>query len=98
MAKVEYSERAFADLERLLAFVLETEPEAGARVASLIEEGVSILKRHPYMGRPVKDGLRELVISRGRTGYIARYRVVDEDDVVFVLAIRHRREAGFLPG
>jgi hypothetical protein len=35
---------------------------------------VDILKRHPEIDRPVEDGLRELVISRGRTGYVALYR------------------------
>jgi hypothetical protein len=35
----------------------------------LIEEAVTLLRRHPLIGRPVEQALRELVISRGKTGY-----------------------------
>jgi plasmid stabilization system protein ParE len=56
---------------------------------------VTILERHPYIGRPVRGPLRELVISHGRTGYVALYRVAPRLDRVEVLAIRHQREAGY---
>jgi plasmid stabilization system protein ParE len=39
--------------------------------------------------------LRELVISYGRTGYVALYRVAARGDRVEILAIRHQREAGY---
>ena len=38
---------------------------------------------------------RELVVSRGRTGYIAIYEYQAGLDRVLVHAIRHQREAGF---
>ncbi len=60
-----------------------------------VREAVSILAEHPLVGRPVEKGLRELVISRGRTGYLALYRFFEEEDVVLVLALRHQREAGY---
>jgi len=47
------------------------------------------------IGRPVESNYRELVISRGRSGYIALYRYHETRDVVLVLAIRHQREAGY---
>lgn len=47
------------------------------------------------IGRPVDEKLRELVISRGKSGYGALYEHVIPEDVVFVPAIRHQREAGF---
>jgi hypothetical protein len=40
-------------------------------------------------------GLRELVISYGKSGYIALYSYESSDDVALILAIRHQREAGF---
>jgi mRNA-degrading endonuclease RelE of RelBE toxin-antitoxin system len=40
-------------------------------------------------------GLRELVISRGRTGYVALYSVEDGHNAVLVLTIRHQLEAGY---
>jgi plasmid stabilization system protein ParE len=50
---------------------------------------------HPLLGRPTEHGLRELLISRGRTGYVALYQYDAAADKVLVLAVRHQREAGF---
>lgn len=95
MATLSYSERALADLERLTDFLVETDPIAAGETVDLIAEAVGLLIRHPLIGRPVESGLRELVISRGRTGYVALYSVEDDQDAVLVLAIRHQREAGY---
>jgi plasmid stabilization system protein ParE len=38
---------------------------------------------------------RELVISFGRTGYVALYRFVLSENRVRVLAIRHQRELDY---
>ena len=46
-------------------------------------------------GRPVEHGLRELLISRGSSGYVALYRYDPATDVVLVLRVRHQREEGF---
>ncbi|HRP98125.1 MAG TPA: type II toxin-antitoxin system RelE/ParE family toxin [Rhodocyclaceae bacterium] len=94
MARLIYSERALADLERLTDFLADTDPGAAEATVDLIEEAVSTLARHPMIGRPVEYGLRELVISRGRTGYMALYSFDEHRDDVLVLAIRHQREAG----
>ena len=95
MAKLSYSRRALADLERLTDFLADTDPAAAAETVHLIAEAVSLLARHPLIGRPVENGLRELVISRGRTGYLALYSVEPAHDAVLVLAVRHQREAGY---
>jgi hypothetical protein len=39
--------------------------------------------------------LRELVISRGKSGYLALYDYDEPNDMVLVLALRHQREAGY---
>ena len=95
MAKLSYSERAFSDLERLTDFLLESDPSAAVETVGLIAEAVAVLKRHPLIGRPVEHDLRELVISRGRTGYVALYSFEQDQEVVLILAIRHQREAGY---
>ncbi len=95
MATLSYSHRALNDLARLTDFLIAQAPEAAAQTVDLIAEAVSLLARHPLIGRPVEAGLRELVISRGRTGYVALYSVEDAHDAVLVLAIRHQREAGY---
>ena len=95
MAKLIYSGRALADLERLTDFLIAVDPSAAEETVGLIEEAVELLIRHPLIGRPIEHGLRELVISRGRTGYIALYSFEEDQDAVLILAIRHQREAGY---
>lgn len=95
MAKLSYSGRALADLERLTDFLIEADPKAALETVGLIGEAVGLLARHPLIGRPVEFPLRELVISRGRTGYVAIYSFEKVHDAVLILAIRHQREAGY---
>jgi plasmid stabilization system protein ParE len=57
--------------------------------------GKATLDRHPNIGRPRRGDLRELVISHGRTGYVALYRLTRQGGQVEILALRHQREAGF---
>jgi plasmid stabilization system protein ParE len=96
LAKLSYSERAFAHLERLTSFLMDSDPVAAAETLELIEEAVNLLIRHPLVGRPVEYELRELVISRGNTGYVALYSLEEDQNAVLILAIRHQREAGYL--
>jgi plasmid stabilization system protein ParE len=95
VATVLYSARALADLDHLFDFLAEHDPTVAVKAAALIVDAVEVLARHPNIGRPVRGDLRELVISHGRTGYVALYRVMRQHDRVEVLAIRHQREAGF---
>ncbi|MFO1400739.1 MAG: type II toxin-antitoxin system RelE/ParE family toxin [Steroidobacteraceae bacterium] len=95
MAQVIYARRALDDLERLLQFLERERPGAGPAAAAVIADGIGILERHPLIGRPVEHDLRELLISRGRSGYAALYCFLAAHDVALVLAIRHQREAGY---
>ncbi len=95
MAQVALHERALADLERLTAFLAEYDPKQGAQAIALIHDALILLERHPLIGRPAEEGLRELVISRGRSGYVALYRYIEASDLVRVLAVRHQRELGY---
>ena len=74
---------------------MEQDRSAAAETVGLIEEAVELLARHPLIGRPVESELRELVISRGRTGYVALYSFEEKYDAVLILAIRHQRDAGY---
>jgi len=94
MARLVFAPRALFDIERPADFLLEDSPELAAETAPLLAGTLEILKQHPLVGRPAEHGLRELLISRGRTGYIALYRSNVRADTVLVLAIRHQREAG----
>jgi plasmid stabilization system protein ParE len=58
---------------------------------------VLILEDHPEIGRPAGKGssLRELVISHGKSGYLALYEYSPAEQLIRVLAVRHQREAGY---
>ena len=83
------------DLEALVDFLVSDMPEHAVRTVDLIMDALNILQDHPNIGRPLQLPLRELVISRGRTGYVALYEYDAQANVVVVLAIRHQRQAGY---
>lgn len=95
MAAVFFSARALDDLDRLFDFIAEHDPASAGRAAQRISEAIGILREHPLIGRPVRGDIRELVISSGRTGYVALYRLRDGIARVEILTVRHQREAGY---
>ncbi|PWT75208.1 MAG: addiction module toxin RelE [Proteobacteria bacterium] len=95
MAKIGFSRRALEDIERVFEFYAAGDEALARAQARAIEQGVSILADHPLIGRLVKHGLRELVISRGKSGFVALYRFIPQTDFVRILRIRHQRELGF---
>jgi len=97
VAQIVYSADALDHIERLVAFLESRDKRAAVAAASSIIDAISILSRHPHIGRVVEEPIRELVISFGNTGYLALYRFLPERDEVRVLAIRHQRELDY-PG
>lgn len=97
MATVVYSARSLAHLERAFQFLGEENPKAAVDAFAAIQSAVDALAIHPLLGRRVRGDIRELVISYGRTGYVALYRFVVTRDEVRILAVRHQRELGFVP-
>lgn len=95
MAQIIYSEAALADFERLTEFLAEESQTEAERTVELIIQAISILEHHPLIGRPVNGPLRELVISRGRSGYLAMYSLERNESIALVLRIRHQMEAGY---
>ena len=95
MTALRYAGRALEDLERLADCLIDESPADASATFTLIESALVVPERHPLIGRPAESGLRELVISRGRTGYLALHRHVEVRDEALVLAVRHQREAGF---
>ncbi|HZZ91224.1 MAG TPA: type II toxin-antitoxin system RelE/ParE family toxin [Usitatibacter sp.] len=95
MASPVWDEHAPEDVERLADFLARDDPASAAATFDLIETAVGMLSAHPLVGRRVAGELRELVISRGHTGYVALYEYHQPFDRVIVRAIRHQREAGF---
>ena len=86
---------AAQDLEELVDFFRTHQAEYAVETIDLILNALNILEQHPEIGRLVQHHFRELIISRGKTGYVALYEYDEAADMVLVLAIRHQREAGY---
>ena len=84
-------------LERCRRYLRQRSPVAARRAAQAIVRQFTLLEAHPAIGRPLSDHpeVRELIIPFGDAGYVALYRHEPADDVVYILAIRHQREAGY---
>ena len=95
MPKVVFLLNAGRNLVKLREFLEEHNKDAAARAARLILDAADSLKKHPLLGRPCGDlpEFRDLVIPFGSAGYVLRYRI--EDDTVYVVAVKHMKEAGF---
>ena len=92
-----YAEEALEDLERIFAFNFERDPASAPQHVAVIRDAVSILERHPRIGRRIAAGedLRELIVSHGATGYVLLYAHAQLEDLIRVVAVRHQREAGY---
>jgi plasmid stabilization system protein ParE len=95
MARIELAAGVGDDFERIVEHLLRHDvADPSVRIEGILE-AIDVLRRSPEIGRPVSNGLRELVIGRGSRGYVALYRYLRESDIVFVLALRSQREAGY---
>lgn len=95
MTELVYTTQALDDLERLSDFLWQANPPAAQDTVLLIFDALEILVQHPEIGRKVHFGQRDLVMSRGRTGYLALYRFLPHIDRILVLALRPQRESGY---
>lgn len=92
---VQLSEDAWNDLEDLMDLLLSQGDPTGSRVMAFMLDGLQVLTHQPGIGRPVQTGLRELILHRGKSGYIVKYRHLPLLDAVRVLRIRHQRQSGY---
>ena len=95
MATVEITQRALADLERLFDFIAAENPHKAREQILSVRRALELLADHPLLGRLAEEGRREIILSRGRYGYIAKYRWLPAEDIVLVLAVRHQLEVGY---
>lgn len=89
---------AAAGIDRCRGFLAENNALAAERAGQTIARRLLILETNPAIGRPydLALGLRELVMSFGNSGYMALYHHDADDDAIYILAIRHQREASYL--
>jgi plasmid stabilization system protein ParE len=103
--QVRLTRHARDDLERLFDFILEREINrpGGGNLAladaalTAIRAGIQTLASSPFTCRKAGSNplLRELLISFGRSGYVALFEI-DNATIVTVLAVRHQLEDDYL--
>ena len=92
MSQVIFSAQVKTDFDRIFDFLFEHAPNYAAARIQAIVQAIEVLHSSPLIGRPAAYGQRELVISTGKSGYLALYRYDPAQDTVFVLAVRSQRE------
>jgi plasmid stabilization system protein ParE len=82
---------------RLHRFLAEKNSEAARRAIGTVLDKLKALEQFPRLGPVDPDwaNVRQLFMPFGAAGYLARYRIVEDQDTVVVLAVRHMREAGY---
>jgi plasmid stabilization system protein ParE len=98
--RVRLTQHAQADLDRLFDIILERElarddgdPSLPEQAMAALRAGIATLKTSPFTCRKAGQSpfLRELLISFGRSGYVALFEIEDLSNVV-VVAMRHQLE------
>jgi plasmid stabilization system protein ParE len=97
IARIYLSDAAYLDLVRLEEFLQSADDSLSAGFLEFIFDALQVLSHQPAIGRPVEGGLRELIITRNRTGYLARYDFDDQRNLVRIARIRHQKESGYWP-
>ena len=88
---------ALTGLERCREFLHTKNPLASRKAAKIISECFKQLELHPETGRPYDDSpeLCELIIEFGASGYIALYRYLPVEQMVYILAFRLQKEINY---
>jgi len=94
LVRIVFSRRALLDLERLTDFLIEIDKNSALETIELIESAIQILSQHPLIGHTCDTHLRELVISRDKSGYVAIYSFDEKKNAVLICSIRHQKESG----
>ena len=94
MVRIVFAPKALQDLQRLTDFLLESDKNAALSTIELIESAIQILALHPFVGRSCDMHMREFIISRGKSGYVAMYSFDERKNAVLICSIRHQKESG----
>ncbi|MBA4261327.1 MAG: hypothetical protein C0443_04715 [Comamonadaceae bacterium] len=93
--RVQVAADAWSDLDELVDFLLAQDDPAALDLLAFVLDGLQVLTHQPGIGRPVAGGLRELILHRGKSGYLVKYRYLPELAAVRVMRIRHQRQSGY---
>lgn len=90
MPEIIWTRPALEDIERLILFLKDKNPDAARRGALKIKEAADLLMENPHIGKPMEDdtGRREISSSFGKKGYVLRY-MLDENGSPVIIRVWH---------
>lgn len=88
MLRLEFTQRAVQDINRLREFIKNKNPQAASRMGKKLHLTLSRLMEQPQLGWALNElpGLREWVTGN----YIARYAIFEEH--IVIIRIWHTKE------
>ena len=90
VSRIDWTDRALSDLERLYEFLATANPPAAARTVQTLVEAPTRLMTYPRLGEVLEEfaprEVRRLIVGR----YELRYEV--DADAIAVLRVFHARE------
>ena len=92
MSQIVWTQAAIADLNRHYDFIKLNDSDAATRAVQAIASSAESLQENPRRGAIVDEvaGLRKLIVSFGKYGYIIHYAILEND--VIILRVYHGRE------
>ncbi len=97
--RIRFTLEAEDDLMRLFDFLLEQDVATAAKAEVAIYKALELLEIFPFSCRKADDEthhslLRELLIPLCSTGYVALFKI-ENDQTVTITAVRHQREEDY---
>jgi plasmid stabilization system protein ParE len=92
MSVVIWTKPALNDIEQLISYLLEVNPEVAQQIAQSIRKAGDSLSSNPKRGVMVQDvnGVRKLRVPFGRSSFVIHYAVLDDE--VVILRVYHGRQ------
>jgi plasmid stabilization system protein ParE len=93
---VHWTDNATAGLKKAYLFLADKSEEAAIGAIKAIRDKALLLEQFPNAGRPADDmepEYRELLVPFGGAGYVLVYEVLGNS--VYILALKHQKEAGY---
>ena len=96
---IRFTLEAEDDLMRLFDFLLEQDIGLAEKAESAIYKAIELLEFFPFSCRKADDEnhnslFRELLIPFGGAGYVAFFKI-ENNETVTIIAIRHQREEDY---
>ena len=80
--KVRLTSRANLDLRLQIDWLTDRSPRSARKAVRAIFDAIGRLKSHPLSGRAIAGGERETQVRFGRSGFVVRYEVRQNEIVI----------------